>query len=67
MRQRPQHAHHRGDADPAGDHHQPGGAPQVESERAVRTVDPHRATRPQQPKLAGEIATVADGELGPQA
>ena len=62
--ERAQHAHHRRDADPAGDEHQPvDPLRRVGGEAAVRAVEPHLLAGTEPGQRAGEVAVGADGEL----
>ncbi len=60
-----QHAHHRGDPDPARDQHEPGAGHRVRGERAVRAVHPHRRAAGQLAQPIGEVAGVPHRELDP--
>src|SRR6185437_1690252 len=66
VRQSPQHADHRSDADPAGDHHQTGAGSQVDTESTMRAIKPHRTARLQPAQCVREITGVPDGELRPR-
>ena len=60
----PDHAHHGGQPDPAGQQHEAGARAVVAGERAVRPVNPHWAAGGELPHRAGEVTGVPDRELG---